>query len=67
MQMKLLGITNVDFDVTSATNQIFHIRQILEKKWDCNGTVHQPFIDFKRAYDSLRREVLYTILTSCPI
>jgi hypothetical protein len=25
-------------------------------------TLHQPFIDFKKAYDSLRREVLYNIL-----
>jgi hypothetical protein len=24
-------------------------------------TVHQSFIDFKKAYDSLRREVLYNI------
>jgi hypothetical protein len=27
-----------------------------------NGTVHQLFIDFKKAYDSFRREVLYDIL-----
>jgi hypothetical protein len=25
--------------------------------------VHQPFVDFKKAYDSVRREVLYNILT----
>jgi sorting nexin-29 len=28
-----------------------------------NGTVHQLFIDFKKAYDSVRREALYNILT----
>jgi hypothetical protein len=38
------------------------MRQILEKKWEYNGTVHQPFTDFKKAYDSGRREVLYNIL-----
>jgi hypothetical protein len=38
------------------------IRQILEKKWEYNGTVHQLFIDFKKAYDSVRREILYNIL-----
>jgi hypothetical protein len=34
----------------------------LEKKWEYNGTVHQLFIDFKKAYDSVRREALYNIL-----
>jgi hypothetical protein len=34
----------------STTDQIFCIRQILEKKWEYNGTVHQLFIDFKKAY-----------------
>jgi hypothetical protein len=46
----------------STTDQIFYIRQILEKKWEYNGTVHQLFIDFKSAYDSIKREVLYNIL-----
>jgi hypothetical protein len=31
---------------------------MLEKKWEYNGTVHQLFTDFKKAYDSVRREVL---------
>jgi hypothetical protein len=44
------------------TDQIFYIRQILVKKWEYNGTVHQLFIDFKKAYDSVRREALYSIL-----
>jgi hypothetical protein len=44
----------------------------MEKKWEYNETVHQLFIDFKKAYDSVRkevkaydsvrREVLYNIL-----
>jgi hypothetical protein len=46
----------------STTDQIFCIRQILEKKWQYNETVHQLFIDFKKAYDSMRREVFYNIL-----
>jgi hypothetical protein len=46
----------------STTYQIFCIRQILEKKWKYNETVRQLFIDFKKAYDSVRREVLYNIL-----
>jgi hypothetical protein len=46
----------------STPDQIFCIRQILEKKWEYNETVHQLFIDFKKGYDSVRREVLYNIL-----
>jgi hypothetical protein len=46
----------------SITDQIFYIRQILEEKWDYNGTVRQLFIDFKKAYVSIKREVLYNIL-----
>ncbi|KAJ4431566.1 hypothetical protein ANN_20165 [Periplaneta americana] len=46
----------------STIDQIFCIRQIMEKKWEYKGTVHQLFIDFKTAYDSVKREVLYDIL-----
>jgi len=46
----------------SIIDHIFCIRQILEKKWEYNEPVHQHFIDFKKAYDSVRREVLYKIL-----
>ena len=35
------------------------ICQILEKKWDYNEAVHQLFIDLKKAYESVGREVLY--------
>jgi hypothetical protein len=35
----------------------------MEKNLEYNGTVHQLFIDFKTAYDSIRKEVLYNILT----
>jgi hypothetical protein len=66
MQMKLLVITNVNFDVTDQ-HQIFYIWQILEKKWEYNGTIHQLFIVFKKAYNSVRREVLYNVLTESGI
>jgi sorting nexin-29 len=46
----------------STNDQIFYNRQILKKKREYNGTVHQLFIDFKKAYDSVKREVLYNIL-----
>ena len=34
----------------------------LKKKWEYNEAVLQLFVDFKKAYDSFRREVLYNIL-----
>jgi len=42
----------------STTDHIFCIHQILEKKGEYNEAVHQLFIDFKKAYDSVRRKVL---------
>jgi len=59
MQSILLEIISVDFD---AIDHIFCIHQMLEEKWQFSETVHQLFIDFKKAYDSVRREVLYNIL-----
>jgi len=35
---------------------------MLENKWEYNKALHQFFIDFKKAYDSVRREVLCNIL-----
>ena len=46
----------------SSTDHISYNRQILEKKWDYNEAVHKLSIDFKKSYDSVRREVLYNIL-----
>jgi sorting nexin-29 len=46
----------------STTDHIFCIRQILQIISEYNEAVHQLFIDFKKVYDSVRREVLYNIL-----
>jgi hypothetical protein len=46
----------------SSTDRIFCIRQIRKEKWEYNEPVHHLFIDFKKAYDSVRREILYNIL-----
>jgi hypothetical protein len=54
----------VGFDVTDQlVIRFFAFHQILEKNLEDNETVHQLFIDFKEACDSVRREVLYNILT----
>jgi len=68
VQRKLLGTTNVDFD---ARGQLWILCsafvKYLKKKWEYNETVHQLFINFKKAYDSVRREVFYNILTEFDI
>ena len=46
----------------STTDHIFCICQILEQNWKYNKAAHQPFTDFKKAFDSVWREVLYNIL-----
>jgi hypothetical protein len=38
------------------------IRHALEKKGEYSETVHQLFIDFRKAYDSVRMDVLYNTL-----
>jgi hypothetical protein len=63
MQRKLLGIISVDFNVTGQLPIIhFAISKYLRK----NGNTMRQFIsysDFKKSYDSVRREVLYNILS----
>jgi hypothetical protein len=46
----------------STTDHTFCICQILQKKWDYNEAAHQLFIDFKKAHDSISREILYNIV-----
>jgi hypothetical protein len=46
----------------STTDHIFYILQILEERCEYNETAHQLLKDFKKGYDSIRREVLDNIL-----
>jgi hypothetical protein len=46
---------------TSTNDPIFYIRQTSAKNREYNCRLHQVFIDLKKAYDSVRREVLYNI------
>jgi hypothetical protein len=60
---EIIGDHQYGFDCNRSTiNQIFYIQQVLDKKWKYTGMVHQLFIAFKKAYDSIKREVLYSIL-----
>jgi hypothetical protein len=56
--MKLLRIISVDSDVTDKLLSRFSQGKI----WEYNETVHQLFMDFMKAYDTVRRGVLYNIL-----
>jgi len=51
---------------STANHIILHLSNT-SKKWEYKEAVHQLFIGFKRAYDSVRREVLYNILIECGI
>ena len=46
----------------STVDHIFSIRQILEKNWEYNKDVCKLFIDFEKAFGSIKRESLYDIL-----
>jgi len=61
MQRKLLGTVNVDFDTTGQLLITYSefVKQL--RKWEISEAVHHLFIDFEKAYDSVRREVLYNI------
>jgi hypothetical protein len=58
-----LGINSVGFDVTDQLliKSVAFVK-CCRKEWEYNETVHQLFVDFKKAYDSVRREVLYNVL-----
>ena len=46
----------------STTDQIFTIRQVMEKMWEYNKNHLHLFIDFQQAYDSIHRPSLWHIL-----
>jgi hypothetical protein len=60
---EIIGVHQYGFQRNrSIRDQICCFHQILEKKWEYNETVYHLFIDFKKACDSVRGEVLYDIL-----
>ena len=51
----------------STTEQIFAIRQIIEKSKEFNKSTYIAFIDFKAAFDSVSRDSLWKILQICGV
>lgn len=51
----------------STIDQIFTVRQILEKHWEFDKDLHQLFIDFQQAYDSVIRDHVWTAMAECGI
>jgi len=49
------------------SSYILHSSNTWRKKCEYNEAVHQLLTDFKKAYDSVRMEVLYNILTDTGI
>jgi hypothetical protein len=64
-----MGIISVDFRRVSSVGRIVCIRPKFEggKKRQYSETVPQILLDFKKVYDSVRREVLYNILVESGI
>lgn len=46
----------------STIDQLFTVKQVLDKCWEYNVEVHQIFEDFKQAYDSVNRNALFRIM-----
>jgi hypothetical protein len=60
---EIIGDYQCGFPLHRSTgDHIFCIRQILENKGKYNEAMHQLFIDFKKAYGSVRRDVFCNIL-----
>ena len=46
----------------STFDHIFIVKQSLEKCWEYNVSVYLTYIDFRQAYDSVRRQKIYEAL-----
>lgn len=51
----------------STIDQLFTLRQLLEKGWEFNKAIHNLFIDFKQAYDSVERNQLWNAMAELSI
>ncbi|KAI5715018.1 hypothetical protein M8J77_009060 [Diaphorina citri] len=47
----------------STVDQIFAFKEIVSKYWEYNQEVHALFIDFKKAYDCIRRDYIWKTMS----
>ena len=60
---ELLGIITLDINAARQLPIIYTaFVKYLRKKWEYNEAVHQLFVDFKKVYDLVKREVLYILI-----
>ena len=60
---KIIGIYQCGFwPGRSTISQIFTIRQILEKTKEYSPGLHHLFIDFRAAYNTIKREKLHAAM-----
>jgi hypothetical protein len=57
----------VDFEVTIYLLIIYSVFVKYLKIWKYEDTVHQLFLDFRRAYDSVMLKVLHNSVIECVI
>ena len=61
---EILGEYQCGFTPQRTTNQIFVVRQILEKFYVHDIDLHLLFIDFEKAFDSINQKKLLVSLVS---
>jgi len=56
---EVIGVLQCGFRRNRSTaDHINYIHEILEKKWEYSEAMHQLFIDFKKVYGSVRRDLV---------
>jgi sorting nexin-29 len=56
----MIGEYHAVFRRRSVTDRLFAVKQLLVKFWEHDIDLYQIFVNFKQAYDSIKREKLYT-------
>lgn len=64
----VLGEYQAGFRANRSTiDQLFTLRQLLEKGWEYNRPIHNLFIDFRQAYDSVERSQVWNAMAEFSI